>query len=235
MQEHSTTGTIRVIPPYVPYKTFKNFVDGLHVAMPARIDRSIMGSLSGAIQSQLISALKYLKLIGPTDTPTDKLARLVNSEGAEQQKVLRDILHTGYPFIFRDGFELERATPRLLDEQFDDVGATGDTVRKCIAFFIAISKDAGIPLSPHIKSKQRGPRQPSQRSRKSNGETPSRQTHDNDDSTARPESLGWAQLLLAKFPSFDPAWPPDVQAKWFDSFGKLMKAVPPDNDVSEFR
>jgi len=221
------------LPPYVPYKTFKNFIEGLRVAMPARIDRSIMGSLSGAIQSQLLNALKSLKLMGPTDAPTDKLTRLVNSEGAEQQKVLRDILHAGYPFIFRDDFELERATPRHLAEQFDNVGATGDTVRKCIAFFIAIAKAAGIPLSPHIKSKQRGQRQSSQRSRRSNGETPSRQTHEDDESAARPESLGWAQLLLAKFPSFDPAWSPDVQAKWFDSFGKLMKAVPQDDDDSE--
>ncbi|NOT97033.1 MAG: DUF5343 domain-containing protein [Nitrospira sp.] len=221
------------LPPYVPYKTFRNFLEGLRVAMPSRIDRSIMGSLSGAIQSQLISALKYLKLIGPTDTPTDKLTRLVNSEGVEQQKVLRDILHAGYPFIFHEGFELARATPRQIDEQFGNVGATGDTVRKCIAFFISISKDAGISMSPHIKSKQRAPRQSSQRNRKSNGEPASPQTRENDDSSARPESLGWAQLLLAKFPSFDPAWSPDVQSKWFDSFGKLMKSVPREDDGSD--
>lgn len=230
-EEKGTEG--KSLPPYVPYKTFKNFLEGVRVAMPARIDRSIMGSLSGAIQSQLISALKYLKLIGPTDAPTDKLARLVNSEGAEHQKVLRDIVHTGYSFIFHDGFELARATPRQIEEQFGNVGATGDTVRKCIAFFIAISKEAGIPLSPHIKSRQRGPRQSSQRSRKSNGETVSSQTNQNDESKSRPESLGWAQLLLAKFPSFDPAWSPDVQAKWFDSFGKLMKAAPQDDDATD--
>lgn len=229
MQEEKAE--VKSLPPYVPYKTFKNFTEGLRVAMPARIDRSIMGSLSGAIQSQLMNALKYLKLIGPTDTPTDRLTLLVNSEGAEQQKVFRDILHVGYPFIFHDGFELARATPRLLDEQFDKVGATGDTVRKCIAFFIAASKDAGISLSPHIKSKR--PRQLSQRIRKSNGETISRQTNENDDVSSRPESLGWAQLLLAKFPSFDPAWSPDVQAKWFDSFGKLMKTVPQEKQDSE--
>lgn len=223
----------KLLPPYVPYKTFRNFIEGLHVAMPARIDRSIMVSLSGAIQSQLLNALKYLKLTGHTDAPTDKLARLVNSEGAEKQKVLRDILHAGYPFIFRDGFELERATPRHLAEQFDDVGATGDTVRKCIAFFIAISKDAGIPLSPHIKSKPRGPRQTSQRIRRMNGEISSRQTNEYDESATRPESIGWTQLLLSKFPSFDPAWSPEVQAKWFDSFGKLMKAVPQDEKGPE--
>lgn len=229
-EEKPTEG--KSLPPYVPYKTFKNFIEGLRVAMPARIDRSIMSSLSGANQSQLLNALKSLRLMSPTDAPTDKLTRLVNSEGVEQQNILRDIIHAGYPFIFHDAFELERTTPRHLAEQFDNVGATGDTVRKCIAFFIAISKDAGIPLSPHIKSKPRGPRQSFQRNRKSNGETTPLQANENIP-TSRPESLGWAQLLLAKFPSFDPAWSPDVQAKWFESFGKLMKTVPQNDDDSE--
>lgn len=216
---------IKSIPPYVPYKTFKNFVEGLRVALPARIDRSILGSLSGAIQSQLINALKYLKLIGATDAPTDKLTRLVNSEGADQQKVLRDILSTAYPFIFRDGFDLARATPRFLDEQFHSVGATGDTVRKCVTFFIGAANDAGIPLSPHLKVKQRSPRSSSPRSRKANSGSQSKTNIGEEGNAAPAESLGWAQLLMAKFPSFDPSWEPSVQAKWFDSFEKLMKAV----------
>ena len=91
-EEKSAEG--RSLPPYVPYKTFKNFLEGLRIAMPARIDRSIMGSLSGAIQSQLINALKYLKLIGPTDTPTDRLTRLVNSEkGLTSKKSVEEVLH----------------------------------------------------------------------------------------------------------------------------------------------
>lgn len=33
----------------------------------------------------------------------------------------------------------------------------------------------------------------------------------------------WADLLLAKFPEFDPAWTDDVKLKWFDAFDRLMK------------
>jgi hypothetical protein len=32
----------------------------------------------------------------------------------------------------------------------------------------------------------------------------------------------WQQLLLSKFPSFDPAWPDDVKTKWFEGFNQLM-------------
>lgn len=36
-------------------------------------------------------------------------------------------------------------------------------------------------------------------------------------------TAAWAELLLAKFPEFDPAWTDDVKLKWFDAFDRLMK------------
>ena len=33
----------------------------------------------------------------------------------------------------------------------------------------------------------------------------------------------WPELLLAKFPDFNPEWPDEVKAKWFDAFEKLMR------------
>ena len=29
-------------------------------------------------------------------------------------------------------------------------------------------------------------------------------------------------MLLSKFPSFDPSWPDDVKAKWFEGFDRLL-------------
>lgn len=218
---------VKNVPPYLPYKTFKNFIEGLRVAMPTRIDRSIMGSMSGGSQSLLISALKYLSLTTPTDAPTEKLTRLVNSEGPDRQKIFRDILTSGYVHLNKD--TLERGTPRLLYEYFEKVGASGDTVRKCAAFFIAAAKDANIPISPHIAKAKRGPRPQSNKPRRAmpannlDGIKPDQSVGDDILPSAQ---LGWSQMLLSKFPSFDPAWPADVQAKWFDSFSKLMQADP---------
>jgi len=31
------------LPPYVSYRTFRNFIDGLQTGMPSRIDRSYWG------------------------------------------------------------------------------------------------------------------------------------------------------------------------------------------------
>ncbi len=38
--------------------------------------------------------------------------------------------------------------------------------------------------------------------------------------------MPWAQMLLSKFPSFDPNWSDEVKAKWFDGFHRLMRQGP---------
>jgi hypothetical protein len=39
----------------------------------------------------------------------------------------------------------------------------------------------------------------------------------------RANTVDWAEMLLSKFPQFDPAWSDDVKLKWFDAFDRLMK------------
>ena len=35
----------------------------------------------------------------------------------------------------------------------------------------------------------------------------------------------WHSALLAKFPAFDPSWPDNVKAKWFETFEKLREIL----------
>jgi hypothetical protein len=194
----------------------------LKQGIPARIDRSVMSSMSGALQSQLTTTLRYLNLIKVTGQPTDALVKLVNSEGPERVKAMREIIIASYPFLFAESFDLKSATPRMLEEQFGAMGASGGTLSKCMNFFLAAAKEAGIETSPHLKP-QRGPRQARTRQRGtrisdpgSEGQTPFSFT--NDDS-----EVSWAQMLLSKFPTFDPSWPDEVKVKWFDGFHRLMR------------
>jgi hypothetical protein len=221
------------VPPYLPYKTFINFVDGLKVAMPARIDKSIMGSMAGGVQSQLVGALKYLKLIGQNDVPSDRLVRLANSEGPEREKVLREVLTSSYIFLFKDGIDLQRATPKLVDEHFENAGVSGDTVRKCVAFFLAAAKATAIPLSHHLANVKRGPRPGGQRTRRTSTGGQSVKGSDPSAYSGKPDQMNWSKLLLAKFPSFDPAWSPEVQTKWFDMFEQLMVSGPKEEEQEE--
>src|SRR5262245_51299380 len=63
----------RVTPPYLAYRTLKNFLDALKKGIPGRIDRSVLSNLSGGAQSMLIGALRFFALIEADGTPTDTL------------------------------------------------------------------------------------------------------------------------------------------------------------------
>lgn len=45
-----------------------------------------------------------------------------------------------------------------------------------------------------------------------------------DQNRKQPQS-DYMSALLAKFPDFDPAWPDDIKAKWFEGFETFMKGV----------
>ena len=215
--------TPNAVPPYVPYRSFKNFIDGLKQGMPSRIDRSVMPSMSGAMQSQLTAALRFLGLITANGLPTEGLSRLVNSEGPERLKTMSLMLHGSYPFLFQ-GFNLKTATPRMVEEQFAEAGASGGTIDKCVNFFMSAAKEAEIDLSPHLKN-MRGAR--ASRAKRVTAREVSLTQNDAAQTTSGSSepsgNMSWAQLLLSKFPSFDPSWPDEVKAKWFNAFDELMK------------
>lgn len=217
----------KILPPYVPYRTFINFLDNLKQGIPQRIDRSIapFKSMSGALQGQIRLSLEYLNLITDSGDTTPALSNLVHSGETERKQTLKDILMRTYPFIFENGLDLERATHRQLEECFAQTGATGNTLRKCVAFFLNAAKGAGIKLSPHFK-KVRGPRAGAAKSRRKETAIPKA---DELKSPLKDQSLqqsgrhSWENILLSKFPSFDPAWPDEVKSKWFDDFKALME------------
>ena len=222
-------GDKKPLPPYPAYKTLSNFIDGMRVTLPSRIDRSVMPSLSGANQGALIATLKFLKLITDDGTPTQDLSRLAKAQDAERKKILREILTKSYDFLLGNAFRVANATPRQIEEQFTaKTSATGETVRKCIAFFLAAAKDADIEVSPYLKKMRYS--KPARSQRRAplgivNGQEEDPELRD-------PKPSGWAELLMQKFPTFDPAWPPEVQAKWFDAFKQMMDTMK-ENDEND--
>ena len=140
------------IPPYVSYRTFSNFLAELRArGIPSRIDRSVMAHKSGTIQSQLLLTLAYLGLVKSTGQITPRLQKLLESEEESRKALLREIIQTSYDFAFDRDFGLKTATSHQAEEVFQKRGASGETVRRCIAFFLAAAKDSGIPVSSYIK------------------------------------------------------------------------------------
>ena len=69
------TGTAKKIsPPYVAYKTLRNFLDGMAQGpVPKKIDRLLMVGQSGSNQAYILSALKFLDLVDDDGNTTAKL------------------------------------------------------------------------------------------------------------------------------------------------------------------
>jgi hypothetical protein len=226
------------LPPYVSYRTFRNFVDGLQQRMPARIDRSYWGELlSGSSGAQLMSALRFLDLIDDHGRPTDSLRPLVAAKGDQRSIVLKDIAAQSFDFVLQGTLDPQNATYSQLEEIFSDrFPLSGDLSRKCLKFFIELASDAGIPLSPFITRRFRSAHttpgtktSPKKTNTRTSSKPPAGRTNRE---LAIPQGIedmpslnSWDRVLLTKFPTFDPNWSDDVKLKWFSAFDELMKRI----------
>jgi hypothetical protein len=212
------------LPPYVSYRTFRNFIDRLQQRVPSRIDRSYWGDiLSGSSGTQLMAALRFLGLIDANGKPLDRLKSLAAAKGEQRGQFLRKMTSDAFDFVLNSHLDLESATYAQLQEVFHSTfQITEDVSRKCVKFFIALTSDAGVPLSPFITKRTRttsGTKQP--------GRKPSKRTNRNGVVPQVMEDIpaqsAWQTMLLEKFPSFDPSWNDDIKQKWFIAFDELLK------------
>ena len=140
------------IPPYVAYRTFRNFLVQIEKqGVPGRIDRSVLAHKSGSVQSQLLLALRFLGLIHESGKPTDDLKELLMGIQRQRMAHFKSLLERSYPFVFGSGFDVETATSDQTEELFGRTGASGETLRRCISFFVAAAKESGIRVSAYIK------------------------------------------------------------------------------------
>lgn len=140
-------------PAYVPYDTFEHFIDTLKEigVTPDEINRSHMPHMSGALQSHLTAALKFLSLTTPTGETMDALDRLVQAYGTDGwQAALAAVVEPAYAPIIGD-LNLKTGTARKLREKFkESSGLDGATLDKAIRFYLKALKATGAEVSPHF-------------------------------------------------------------------------------------
>lgn len=212
-------------PPYASYTSFKNFIDHLAgKSLPSRIDKSVMTHLNYGTQQALMGALRYLGLIQDDATPSQILEKLVVANEVDRKSIYRELVKSKYPYLWDDSIDLLRATSAEFMEKIKGQGVTGSTADKAAAFFLALATEASISLSPHLTTRKSttngGPRRSKTRGRRGKQEdkAPPPDTSEQDGLKA-----DYITQLLQKFPSFDPAWPDEIKAKWFEGFDNLMK------------
>lgn len=213
-------------PPYVSYRTFKNQI--LRLAndgrLPDRIDASCARNLSGAVTAQFLSSLRSLDLISEDGTPSAALKKLASARDSWAQE-FKPLMGRFYAAQIQSA---ENGTPKTLQESFQNqFKATGSTLDKAIRFFLAAASECGITVSPVIlkgvKTTSPGVRRPN--SRRKSTSNPASAAGSGDEANGHQQadvSAPAADPWLSKYPEFDPAWPAEIQAQWFEGFKRLM-------------
>ena len=209
-------------PPYVSFTTFINSLNKLReIGVPNRIDASVFPGQSGSGIAALIGAMKYLGLIDEVGNPQKIFSQIVDSNDEDRGELIKPILLDRYKFITNDGFDLNTATSQQVERAFRDQGISGSTVTKSVSFFLAAAALAGLKTSPHVKA-QKAPRGVAVARQKRRTNTDKQRGDEAPDNHAKPHHKSSAELLLGKFPDFDPNWPDGLKAAWFESFAKLQ-------------
>lgn len=234
--EQAAEGAAGRTPPYIAYKTWLTFLEDLKThGLPDQIDRSVLKRFAGGIASQLIMGIKSLGLITSDNKPTARLVELVEAYGTDDfKRPLTAMLRESYPWVFR--LDLTTATPSMFAEVFKtNTGAKGeDVLSKCRRFFIQAALAADIEIgkrllaggtgrAPNGSGTKRKPKVAKTKEESAGGV--------GGESKGSPSGGGGGQsaplmeALLAKFPEFDPTWPDEIKAKWFEGFDQFMKGA----------
>ena len=73
------------------------------------------------------------------------------------------------------------------------------------------------------KSKTMGSRTGSKGTAKKTGAGTNKNALALSDSESVPSNSTWHEMVLSKFPTFDPTWSDDIKLKWFEAFDLLLR------------
>jgi hypothetical protein len=155
MEQEKKTGQQETVPVYLSFKTFQSAIQSLRThGLPDSLDRTAFGSRSGAEQTQILSAFRFMGLLNDSNKTQDPLRTLVKAKEntVEEKTVLTAILRQRYTNAF--ALNLESATPAQLDKAIGDYGATGATKDRAVRFFIKACEYCGIKLSSRLTARK---------------------------------------------------------------------------------
>lgn len=147
----------KLLPPYASYIAFTRLLDTLRQDghhLPDQIDRGVLSGMSGSAQTSMLKTLEAMELIDKAGRPTKALRDLLPPQrGTPQFKAqFKPIVENTYGFLIDAGINLKTATTNQVQSAFRTQNVTGSTVSKCIAFFLAAAKEAGIEVSKYVRT-----------------------------------------------------------------------------------
>jgi hypothetical protein len=151
MESSGDRSSTKNVPVYLSFATFQAALSTLRThGLPRKIDRTAWDSRSGADQTQILSAFKFLGLIDDNANTQPALDRLkeASPNSEEEKKILGELLLERYSKVFEH--DLRTATPGQLADAIGSYGATGTTKERALRFFIKAARFSGIPMSPRF-------------------------------------------------------------------------------------
>jgi hypothetical protein len=143
----------KLLPPYLPYKTLLSSLDNLGQGIPPKLDRSIWKNQPGTVQSQILSAYKFLGLMNDASGPTESLRELVQHR-ATPGVTMKKIIEAKYKAILTH--DLSIMTTTMLNSEFETAfGIDGETKKKAVRFFLQAAKANGFTLSKFLLDQTR--------------------------------------------------------------------------------
>lgn len=155
MESETQNGNKSTVPVYLSFKTFQSVVQGLrNHGLPNTLDRSAFDSRSGAEQTQILSAFRFLGLIDDKDRTQESLRALHKAQenSAEEKQQIAALLKERYANAI--ALNLEATTPAQLEKAIGDYGATGATRDRAVRFFIKAAEHAGLKLSSRLTARK---------------------------------------------------------------------------------
>ena len=212
-------------PAHVPYATLLSSLESLRkngIPSTGKIDKTFFDSYAGSVQVQLLSAYRFLGFIDVDNMVLPILPQVVELEAEARKPILRKVIEGKYSRIL--ALDLKTISPGQMEEAFRAFGIHGSTLVRCERFFVKACTELGIPISARVTGKTRTTAQ--SRAGKRPKASAKRVEDMPDDGGSRPpeNASSWDDRLLAKFPEFDPTWPDQLKAKWFEGFERFAGA-----------
>lgn len=135
-------------PPYISENTFTSVIRRLRKdGLPSRLNHDSIRQFSSALRRQIFTGFKFLHLIDIEGRPISSLVDVVDAYDTELwPKRIEFVIRESYAPLFE--LPLQSIKPAAFQKAFADLYPGSEAVsRKCITFFITISRTAEIPLS----------------------------------------------------------------------------------------
>jgi hypothetical protein len=137
-------------PPYIAFRTLEDLIQRMSDdGAPPQIDRSYLDNYSGGYGGQVIAALESLDLLEKNGGLKPRLKALIQGDASERKRLFAEILQERYPRVIELG--KINATQQQHEDVFREMGVSGDTLRKAVAFYIKAAQFSGVPLSRNFK------------------------------------------------------------------------------------